>query len=116
MPLLFSYGTLRDAEVQRELFGRTLVGRDDHLLGYELARARVADPEFARRSGSAEHAILCPADGDDARVAGTALEVTAAELAIADAYEPVEYTRVEADLASGGRTWVYVATSGSRGD
>lgn len=108
MPLLFSYGTLQDEQVQISLFGRTLVGRKDCLLGYEQSLARVADPEFARTSGKTHHAILRPAGRDTAQVEGTAFEVTDAELQHADAYEPVGYTRVLANLASGGEAWVYV--------
>ena len=108
MPLLFSYGTLQDEEVQLSLFGRTLVGRKDYLLGYEHALDRVDGPDFARTSGATHHAILRPADSDAARVEGTALEVTDAELERADKYEPVEYKRVVASLASGGQAWVYV--------
>lgn len=108
MPRLFSYGTLQDENVQLSLFGRTLVGRKDYLLGYEQALARVEDPEFARTSGKAHHAILRPARSDAAQIAGTAFEVTDAELERADGYEPVEYKRVVARLASGGQAWVYV--------
>jgi len=108
MPLLFSYGTLQDEKVQLSLFGRTLVGRTDYLLGYEQALARVKDPEFARTSGKTHHAILRPAGSDTAQVEGTAFEVTDAELEHADKYEPVEYRRLMARLASGGQAWVYV--------
>lgn len=108
MPLLFSYGTLQDEQVQRSLFGRTLRGRKDHLLNYEQALSRVEDPEFARTSGKTHHAILRPARNDAAQVEGTALEVTDAELARVDQYEPVEYKRVIGRLASGGQAWVYV--------
>ena len=108
MPRLFSYGTLQDEPVQLSLFGRTLVGRKDYLLGYEQALARVKDPEFARTSGKTHHAMLRPARSDTAQVEGTAFEVTDAELERVDGYEPVEYKRVEARLASGGQAWVYV--------
>ena len=94
--------------MQLSLFGRPLVGHKDFLLGYEQSLAPVADPEFARTSGKAVHSILRPANSDGARVEGTALEVTDAELVHADAYEPVEYKRVVAMLASGRQTWVYV--------
>ena len=94
--------------MQRSLFGRALVGHKDALLGYEQSIAPVADPDFARTSGKTHHAILRPARGDAAKVEGTALEVTDAELEHADSYEPVEYKRVVARLASGGQTWVYV--------
>lgn len=108
MPLLFSYGTLQDEQVQRSLFGRTLVGRKDYLLDYEQALARVEDADFARTSGKTHHAILRPARSDAAQVEGMAFEVTDAELETADKYEPVEYKRVLARLASGGQAWVYV--------
>lgn len=109
MPLLFSYGTLRDETVQLELFGRTLAASEDALVGYRQERIEVADPAFAKLSGSAVHSILLPVDDPAARVAGTALEVTEAELEITDRYEPAEYHRVIASLASGHETWVYVA-------
>lgn len=108
MPLLFSYGTLREEEVQLALFGRRLEGRRDRLPGYEQVTVRLADAEFARTSGSAHHAILRPVREQGAEVAGTAFDVTDAELELADAYEPVEYRRVQARLASGRRAWVYV--------
>ena len=108
MPLLFSYGTLRDEDVQLTLFGRTLVARKDCLLGYEQSIARVADPDFARTSGKSHHAILRPADNEHAQVEGSVLELTEAELEMTDSYEPVEYKRVLAPLASGGQAWVYV--------
>jgi len=34
MPLLFSYGTLQQHEVQRATFSRLLTGRADELVGY----------------------------------------------------------------------------------
>jgi len=117
MPLLFSYGTLQDEQVQLSLFGRVLVGRKDCLLGYELALAPVADAEFARTSGKTHHAILRPTGDNITQVEGTAFEVTDKELVLADKYEPVEYKRVVARLASGAQTWVYVdAQSGGAGE
>ena len=107
MPLLFSYGTLRDEEVQLALFGRTLVGRKDQLVGFEQAWIRVQDPRFASTSGKSDHAIVRVSRNSQAKVEGTALEVTEAELLCADDYEPVEYRRVVATLASGRRAWVY---------
>lgn len=108
MPLLFSYGTLQEEDVQRDLFGRTLTSQKDVLLGYRQELAEVKDPEFACTSGKSLHAILRWDGSDLARVEGSALEVSEAELNIADEYEPVEYKRVLAQLASGKETWVYV--------
>lgn len=108
MPLLFSYGTLANVAVQRSLFGRVVVCRTDALLGFEKSRARVADPEFACITGSAEHWILNRSERADEAVDGVTLELTEAELRRTDDYEPVEYCRVLAPLRSGGRAFVYV--------
>lgn len=113
MPLLFSYGTLQDERVQLALFGRALVGRKEELLGFELSLVRVADPEFARTSGKTHHAILKPTGALASKVAGTAFEVTDKELERVDQYEPAEYRRVSASLASGRQAWVYVEATSS---
>ena len=108
MPLLFSYGTLRDQAVQQSIFGRTLVGHPDCILGYRLETAPVRDADFAKESGRLHHAILRRAPDGAMPVAGTVLEVTDKELLLTDAYEPVGYVRVLAQLESGGQAWVYV--------
>jgi hypothetical protein len=108
MPLLFSYGTLRDEAVQMSLFGRRLASQSDHLLAYVQSPMVVNDPQPAVTTGTADHTILTPSAVADAKVAGTALEVTEAELDITDQYEPVEYRRVIAMPATGRHTWVYV--------
>ena len=108
MPLLFSYGTLRDPEVQLSVFGRALTAFDDHLPGFEQALELVSDPEFVRTSGKSRHAILRPAAHTVAPIKGMALEVTERELLLADEYEPAGYNRVKVTLASGREAWVYI--------
>ena len=110
MPLLFSYGTLRDPDVQLELFGRHVNGVATELVGYRRSTHHVTDADFAARSGSETHAIAHFTGDDDDRIPGTALDVTDADLEIADAYEPPGYIRVIGRLASGDDAWVYVAT------
>jgi hypothetical protein len=107
MPLLFSYGTLQNADVQRSTFGRVLTGHADELVGFELGVFEVQDPAFVARSGKALHAIVRHTGRDDSRVSGTALELTDEELARSDAYEPEGYVRVPGRLASGRDVWVY---------
>jgi hypothetical protein len=51
MPLLFSYGTLRDPAVQRANFGREPAGREDRLPGYAQRLVEIGDPEVVRVSG-----------------------------------------------------------------
>lgn len=109
MPVLFSYGTLRSPDVQRSTFGRLLRGHDDELVGFELAVFTVADPDFVAASGKADHAIVRFNGRDESRVSGMALEVTDAELAQADGYEPAGYVRRATVLASGAHAWVYAA-------
>lgn len=113
MPLLFSYGTLQDESVQREVFGRTLTGRRATLLGFEEATTQISDPDFVVKSGKSQHAILRCSSDSDARVEGMVFEVSQDELEYTDRYEPIEYTRVLAEIASGGQAWVYVDSSSS---
>lgn len=105
---LFSYGTLRQSEVQLANFGRRLEGVADALAGYRVSSVVIDDPEVVAESGSAVHPILV-ATGDPADIVeGVVFAITAAELDAADEYETDAYVRVEAPLRSGGRAWVYV--------
>jgi hypothetical protein len=107
MPLLFSYGTLQQEAVQLATFGRRLRGEPDELVGFVAALREVKDPAFVAASGKRMHAIVRFDGNDESRVRGTALEVTDAELAEADRYEPEGWTRMAATLASGRQAWVY---------
>jgi hypothetical protein len=109
MPLLFSYGTLQQEDVQLSTFGRLLTGRADALVGFEAALVRIENPEVAAAARRTHHANAAFTANRDHRVSGTAFEVTDAELAAADEYErPAAYVRIETTLASGARAWVYV--------
>ncbi|HJW41602.1 MAG TPA: gamma-glutamylcyclotransferase family protein [Rhizomicrobium sp.] len=104
---LFSYGTLRDAAIQRRLFGRLIAGVPDAVMGYRLAKITIADPDSS--SGRAEHLIIDPTGDLEDIVEGHVLEVMAEDLRIADVYETDVYKRVRAPLRSGrGECWVYV--------
>jgi gamma-glutamylcyclotransferase (GGCT)/AIG2-like uncharacterized protein YtfP len=125
--LLFSYGTLRQPEVQLATFGRLLVGRETAVVGFRLEWLTITDPHVIATSGSDRHPLLVPADAgsaapggadaggadaggadDMASVPGTVFEISAAELAEADEYEVSDYRRVLVPLASGEQAWVYV--------
>jgi hypothetical protein len=105
---LFSYGTLRQSEVQRATFGRLLEGSPDTLCGYVLAPLAISDKEVVRLSGKAVHRIARRTGDPRDLVMGVVFAVTPAELAAADAYEVDVYARVEVALASGRRAFVYV--------
>ena len=106
--LLFSYGTLRQREVQLTTFGRELNGQSDAIVGFELDYVTITDPHVIATSGSDRHPILRPTDRAEAQVAGTVFTITGAELAAADEYEVDDYRRIEVPLRSGRRAWVYV--------
>jgi gamma-glutamylcyclotransferase (GGCT)/AIG2-like uncharacterized protein YtfP len=100
MPLLFSYGSLREPRVQLATFGRLLSGQPDALVGFEQERVHRAGKQLANviRSGR-----------NDSRVPGMAFEVGEAELLAADEYERADdYARIAVSLASGVHAWVYV--------
>ena len=105
--LLFSYGTLRQREVQEAVFGRRLTGRTDAIAGYALAEVTITDPAVIAASGSEVHPVLVPTP-DGSGVSGTVFEVGDVDLAAADDYEVDDYTRVLLPLESGARAWVYV--------
>ena len=107
MPVLFSYGTLREEAVQLSTFGRRLQGHADELVGFEQASVRIEDPRFVAKSGKSEHAIIRFTGRSESRVAGTAFEVSEEELAKADRYEPAGYRRISTTLASCKQAWVY---------
>ena len=97
MPLLFSYGTLQQEDVQWSTFGRLLEGRRDELPGFEPTVSVT------------QHANVISSGRPDSRVTGIVFEVTDAELAAADEYEQrAQYTRIAVTLASGKEAWVYV--------
>ena len=105
---LFSYGTLQLPDVQRANYGRLLEGRADGLRGYVLKPLAITDAEVVRISGLAVHTIAC-STGDPADcIAGTVFALTPAELEATDAYEVDVYGRVEVELESGARAFVYV--------
>ena len=107
MPLLFSYGTLQEADVQLSTFGRLLQGHRDELVGFEPSLAKIEDPQVVA-SGKTHHANVTFNGRDDSRVSGTVFEITEVELAAADEYEKLAaYQRVAVILASGREAWVY---------
>ncbi|MFT4226781.1 gamma-glutamylcyclotransferase family protein [Micropruina sp.] len=105
---VFSYGTLRQENVQRALFGRPVVTVADALPGYRLDWLTITDPEVIATSGSDRHPILRPGSATDV-VPGAYLELDDHELAQADAYEVDDYVRTAVTLASGTPAWVYLA-------
>lgn len=95
---LFSYGTLQEEGVQRNIFQRCLEGIQDILPGYRIAAHRMYD----------HYLVLEPSPEPRAGVTGMAYRISQDELIKADKYEGKAYRRVVAALASGKKAWVYV--------
>ena len=105
---LFSYGTLQQADVQIELFGRRLPGEADALTGFVVGTLTITDADVVALSGEEVHLVLRPGGPSD-RIEGLALQVTEADLVPADAYETDDYRRITVTLESGREAFVYVA-------
>lgn len=105
---LFSYGTLRDPAVQDALFGRRVAEDADALIGYRLDWIDITDDTVVGLSGSNRHVILHRTGDVSDRIEGAALDLSEAELAVADDYETDAYVRIEVALESGIAAFVYV--------
>ena len=105
---VFSYGTLRQTNVQHALYGRTVSTIPDVLLAWRLDWLVITDPDVIRASGSDRHPILRRGTNEDA-VEGAYLELNDAELQATDRYEVADYVRRVVVLASGVEAFVYVA-------
>lgn len=105
---LFSYGTLREPEVQLAIFGHRIHGVPDAIAGYKLRAYVITDEKAIAISGRAEHTMLEPSNDPRDRIEGMVFDLTPAELAQADAYEDKAYRRVQIRLHSGSDAWVYV--------
>jgi gamma-glutamylcyclotransferase (GGCT)/AIG2-like uncharacterized protein YtfP len=95
---IFIYGTLRDPEVRRQVFGRLVTGTPDHLDGYGLAQIEVDGQPYP-------NIVL----EDGAAVAGEVIELSDDELHRADAHETAAYARRAFVLASGKAVEAYIA-------
>lgn len=104
---IFSYGTLREPQVQQALFGRELESFDDALDGFEIGSVEIKDEAVRKLSERDSHPILRRGPAGS-RVSGCALKVTESELAVADRYETDDYARLAVTLASGRDAFVYV--------
>lgn len=100
---VFSYGTLRDAEYQRELFGRAYPTHPASLPGWRVVVCE----------GGYFSVVVDPAGC----IAGDLVALDERALAIADGWEGPEYgrQRVRANAADGKGTdaWLYVRPTAS---
>jgi gamma-glutamylcyclotransferase (GGCT)/AIG2-like uncharacterized protein YtfP len=104
---VFSYGTLRQSNVQNALYGREIPTVEDSLPGYQLHWLTITDPDVIRTSGSDRHPILQRGKAEDS-VSGARLELNEIELQQTDEYEVDDYERREVVLSSGITAWAYL--------
>lgn len=105
MSAVFAYGTLRDPEYQRELFGHDVPMRSATL------------PNWKPVVAEGGYFTIVPVDGE--RVAGDLLDLDDDDLIVADGWEEVpHYTRVTIEVLDGEgaplAAWVYVRPTASR--
>ena len=102
---LFTYGTLQHDDIQENLFGRTLHGTPETLVGYALQIIQIEE-EF----GLVEYDILVETGNPEDTINGIVYLITTTELHQADLYEGLHYKRVEVLLQSDQKAWAYSAT------
>ncbi len=106
---IFSYGTLRQPEVQIGIFGRELEGEEDALPGHVTRLQRVTDPKVIALSGAVKHPALIETGNPNDEVEGWAFGVSEEELLLADAYEAASrYKRMPVRLKSRRNAFVYL--------
>lgn len=110
---LFSYGTLRQREVQLAIFGRELDGQPDVLPGYAVSTLRITDPGVIAISGSTSHTMARATGNPLDELPGTVFRITAAELTAADAYEVADVKRATVRLRSGIDAFIYIDAQSS---
>ena len=109
---LFSYGTLQTEPVQRSVFGRSVEGTPDFLVGYLLVMSQIRDPDFIAKHGDAKQRNVQHTGITSDVVEGTVLKLSQKELELGDQYKPTEYERRLVQLRSGVSAWVYLNNSG----
>ena len=108
MEYLFSYGTLRQQNVQLKNFGRLLDGAEDTLKKFTLKEIEIKNEVVLEVSDKKFHPILSYTGNEKDKVVGTVFKITLNELLKADGYEVDDYKRVEVTLRSGIKSWAYV--------
>ncbi|GEB95043.1 gamma-glutamyl AIG2-like cyclotransferase [Microbacterium lacticum] len=106
--LLFTYGSLQDAEVQLDTFGRLVVSQPATLPGYTIDYIEIDDARLSDVAGPSVHPVLRHTGNALDKVVGTVVHVTSEELDAADEFEAALYRRARVRLANGRDAWVYV--------
>ncbi|WP_251450579.1 gamma-glutamylcyclotransferase family protein [Microbacterium sp. Marseille-Q6648] len=106
--LLFSYGSLRDPEVQRGTFGRVVRTEGDVLPGYTVDYAEVEDHREIDDATPRIVPVVRETGSSLDKVVGSVLHLDEDELDACDEYQASLYRRARVVLASGRAAWVYL--------
>lgn len=106
MEQLFAYGTLKDKDIQETIFGRILKGTTETLVGYIICEINIEE-EF----GLTQYPIITPTENQQDIIDGILYELTEEQLQLADIYEGIHYKRIQVQLQSTQKAWVYSATT-----
>lgn len=106
MEKLFAYGTLKDKNIQENIFGRTLKGVPDRLIGYVINYIEIEE-EF----GLEKYPIITATNNPDDIVTGLVYDITEEDVHLADTYEGLHYKRIEVTLESLQTAWAYIVTN-----
>lgn len=104
MENLFAYGSLKDKEIQENIFGRVLEGTRDKLNGY-IKKVIHIEEEF----GLTPYPIITATQNPGDSIKGILYQLTQRELQLADTYEGIHYKRIKVELHSNEIVWVYSA-------
>ena len=110
---IFSYGTLRDPNVQKQVLNRQVTAWPDSLSKYELSYITITDKSVLAISNQNKHPIINYSGCANDIIEGVLLEITPPELANFDKYETDDYHRIEVLLNSGKTAFAYVAINPS---
>ena len=102
MEKLFTYGSLQQDDIQENLFGRTLQGTPETLIGYVLKEIEIEE-EF----GLVKYPIITETHQPEDTINGIVYTITTNELRQCDLYEGLHYKRVEVHLQSDQKAWAY---------
>jgi gamma-glutamylcyclotransferase (GGCT)/AIG2-like uncharacterized protein YtfP len=103
MEKLFSYGTLRSKQIQKQVFNKLLTGTPDQLAGYKLKDLQIEE-EF----GMADYFVATPSENPADAVEGIVYALSSEDLIKADQFESNAYKRTEVTLQSGTVAWIYL--------
>ena len=98
MHYLFTYGTLQDLSIQKQVFGRTLVGIQDVLNGYYISLEKIMG----------RYLVIEKAINKESKIEGIVYELQDNEFLKVDLYEGEAYKKIKVVLKSGKSAWVYV--------